>query len=131
MAMKAWGTHRLCVDLMSGFTVKNNFSYGRKQIVITKVYFMLWGLLFLAAAVIFAIGIMTPMTLVVFGFISFGMVFMGMMGVLPILVTHPEPTKAIKIRKERPVKEPAGKLSGAMAGFFETKGIPVRRPKYP
>jgi len=131
MAMKAWGTHRLCVDLMSGFTVKNIFSYGRKQIVITKVYFMLWGLLFLAAAVIFAIGIMTPMTLVVFGFISFGMVFMGMMGVLPILVTHPEPTKAIKIRKERPVKEPAGKLSGAMAGFFETKGIPVQRPKYP
>jgi len=129
--MKAWGTHRLCVDLMSGFTVKNIFSYGRKQIVITKVYFMLWGLLFLAAAVIFAIGIMTPMTLVVFGFISFGMVFMGMMGVLPILVTHPEPTKAIKIRKERPVKEPAGKLSGAMAGFFETKGIPVQRPKYP
>jgi len=131
MARKAWGTHRLCVDLMSGFTVKNIFSYGRKQIVITKVYFMLWGLLFLAAAVIFAIGIMTPMTLVVFGFISFGMVFMGMMGVLPILVTHPEPTKAIKIRKERPVKEPAGKLSGAMAGFFETKGIPVQRPKYP
>ena len=131
MARKARGTHRLCVDLMSGFTVKNIFSYGRKQIVITKVYFMLWGLLFLAAAVIFAIGIMTPMTLVVFGFISFGMVFMGMMGVLPILVTHPEPTKAIKIRKERPVKEPAGKLSGAMAGFFETKGIPVQRPKYP
>ena len=131
MARKAWGTHRLCVDLMSGFTVKNIFSYGRKQIVITKVYFMLWGLLFLAAAVIFAIGIMTPMTLVVFGFISFGMVFMGMMGVLPILVTHPEPAKAIKIRKERPVKEPAGKLSGAMAGFFETKGIPVQRPKYP
>ena len=131
MARKARGTHRLCVDLMSGFIVKNIFSYGRKQIVITKVYFMLWGLLFLAAAVIFAIGIMTPMTLVVFGFISFGMVFMGMMGVLPILVTHPEPTKAIKIRKERPVKEPAGKLSGAMAGFFETKGIPVQRPKYP
>ena len=99
--------------------------------MITKVYFMLWGLLFLAAAVIFAIGIMTPMTLVVFGFISFGMVFMGMMGVLPILVTHPEPAKAIKIPKERPVKEPAGKLSGAMAGFFETKGIPVQRPKYP
>ena len=131
MARKARGTHRLCVDLMSGFIVKNIFSYGRKQIVITKVYFMLWGLLFLAAAVIFAIGIMTPMTLVVFGFICFGMVFMGMMGVLPILVTHPEPTKAIKIRKERPVKEPAGKLSGAMAGFFETKGIPVQRPKYP
>jgi len=116
---------------MSGFTVKNIFSYGRKQIVITKVYFMLWGLLFLAAAVIFAIGIMTPMTLVVFGFISFGMVFMGMMGVLPILVTHPAPVIAAKVPKVRPVKEATGKLSGAIAGFFEPRGIPVSKLKHP
>jgi len=99
--------------------------------VITKVYFALWGLLLLAGAVIFLIGGMTPMTLVVFGFISFGMVFMGMMGVLPILVTHAEPEKAIKIPKERVVKEPAAKLSGAMASFFGSKGIPVNKPKYP
>lgn len=99
--------------------------------MITKVYFMLWGLLFLAAAVIFLIGSMTPMTLVVFGFISFGMVFMGMMGVLPILVTHPEPVKAMKVPKERAVKEPSAKLSGAMAGFFEPHGIRVQKPKYP
>ena len=93
---------------------------------------MLWGLLFLAAAVIFLIGSMTPMTLVVFGFISFGMVFMGMMGVLPILVTQPEHAKAIKVPKERSVnKESAGKLSGAVTGFFEARGIAVSKPKYP
>jgi len=99
--------------------------------VITKVYFALWGLLFVAAAVIFLIGTMTPMTLVVFGFISFGMVFMGMMGVLPILVTQPEAEKTVKVPKERTVKEPVGKLRGAMAGFFETRGIAVSKPKYP
>ena len=99
--------------------------------MITKVYFALWGLLFVAAAVIFLIGSMTPMTLVVFGFISFGMVFMGMMGVLPILVTQPEPAKATRVPKERPVKEPAVKLSGALSGFFEPNGISIRKPKYP
>jgi hypothetical protein len=99
--------------------------------VITKVYFALWGLLFVAAAVIFLIGSMTPMTLVVFGFISFGMVFMGMMGVLPILVTNPEPAKAAKVAKVRPLKEPAGKLSGAMAGFFRPQGISLAKPKHP
>ena len=99
--------------------------------MITKVYFALWGLLFVAAAVLLLIGSMTPMTLVVFGFTGFGMVFMGMMGVLPILVTHPEPAKAAKVPKVRPVKEAAGKLSGAMAGFFETQGIPVSKLKHP
>jgi hypothetical protein len=87
--------------------------------------------LFVAAAVIFLMGSMTLIALVVFGFISFGMVFMGMMGVLPILVTHPEPEKGVKVTKERTVKEPSAKLSGAMAGFFKTKGIAASKLKYP
>ena len=40
----------------------------------------------LAAAVVLAIGKMTEMAWVVFGFIGFGMIFMGMISVLPSAV---------------------------------------------
>jgi hypothetical protein len=69
--------------------------------VLTKIYFGLWGVMAVAAAVLFAIGNMTMLTLVVFGLMSFGLVFMGMMGVLPIIVTHPANEKT-----EMPAKAP-------------------------
>ena len=69
--------------------------------MLTKIYFALWGVLAVAAAVIFLTGNMTRLALVVFGFISFGLVFMGMMGVLPIVVTAP-----VKEKSEMPAKEP-------------------------
>lgn len=54
--------------------------------MMTKVYWALWALLILAAVAVFFAGYMTTGVLVVFGFIAFGMVFMGMMGVLPTSV---------------------------------------------
>lgn len=86
--------------------------------MLTKIYFALWGVLAVAAAVIFLTGNMTMLTLVVFGFISFGLVFMGMMGVLPIIVTHPEkekteiPAKAPRIPV---VKERVVRVGGALS----------------
>ena len=56
-----------------------------------KFYGMLWLALLLAAALFFAAGAFTLTVGVVFGFIAFGMVFMGMIGVLPILASHPAP----------------------------------------
>jgi hypothetical protein len=50
-------------------------------------------------------GNFTAMMLVVFGFIAFGMVFMGMMNVLPTVVAHPSAKPApaaVKARTERP-----------------------------
>lgn len=54
--------------------------------MLTKIYFALWAVILLAALGFFATGNLTPVTLVVFGFVSFGMVFMGMMSVLPTAV---------------------------------------------
>lgn len=54
--------------------------------MLTKIYFFLWVLYFLVLAGFYVSGAVTPTTLVVFGFISFGMVFMGIMGVLPTSV---------------------------------------------
>ena len=54
----------------------------------TKIYIALWFLYFLVLAVYYVLAGVTPTALVVFGFLSFGLVFMGIMGVLPTAVHH-------------------------------------------
>jgi hypothetical protein len=54
--------------------------------MLTKIYFALWALYFVAGAVLFLTGNLTSIAIVVMGFIAFGMVFMGMMAVLPTAV---------------------------------------------
>lgn len=51
--------------------------------MMTKIYFLLWALYLIVMAAFYFTGNTTPTSIVVFGFISFGMVFMGIMGVLP------------------------------------------------
>jgi hypothetical protein len=68
--------------------------------MLVRIYWSLWGLIGLAALVVFAIGNFAMFSAVVFGFIAFGMTFMGMMGVLPVVVSHPhveKPAKAPKV----------------------------------
>jgi len=54
-----------------------------------KFYSFLWVLYFVAVAALWLAGVFTLLTTVVFGFIAFGFVFMGMMCVLPGAVSHP------------------------------------------
>ncbi|HSI88089.1 MAG TPA: hypothetical protein VK918_03475 [Pyrinomonadaceae bacterium] len=54
--------------------------------MLTKIYLALWVLLVVAFAGVYIIGNMTAEALVVFGFVAFGMVFMGMISVLPTAV---------------------------------------------
>ena len=56
--------------------------------MIVKIYALIWVVGIAAAAVFYLTGNLTPVMKVVFGFLTFGMVFMGMMGVLPITVAH-------------------------------------------
>lgn len=51
--------------------------------MLTKIYLGSWALSMLAAVVVFAMGRMSEMALVVFGFLGFGLVFMGMISVIP------------------------------------------------
>ena len=64
---------------------------------------------------------MTMLAIVVFGFIAFGMIFMGMMCVLPGTVSHPHPKpttgKPVKTRSIRPIEKIAGKPAGGFATF--------------
>lgn len=56
-----------------------------------KIYEMLWLAIALVMAIMYVTGNLTLTVAVVFGFVIFGMVFMGMMGVLPASISHPEP----------------------------------------
>lgn len=76
--------------------------------MIVKIYAMIWALIALSAAAIFLSGNFTQFTAVVFGFISFGMIFMGMMGVLPSTMGHHAPAKRQK--PQTPSKEKAEEI---------------------
>jgi hypothetical protein len=79
--------------------------------MIVKIYWSLWLALGLAALLLFAIGSFNVLTGVVFGFIAFGLTFMGMIGVLPTLVGNdgahevpPAQNVSIQLASETPAK---------------------------
>lgn len=55
-----------------------------------KVYGSLWLVIVIGAALLLVAGYMTLTTVLAFGFVIFGLVFMGMMGVLPATIAHPD-----------------------------------------
>jgi hypothetical protein len=61
--------------------------------MVEKVYFALWGILLITAGIFYLTGAMDVLTAVVFGFIFFGLTFMGLIGVLPHYVTHHDELK--------------------------------------
>ena len=52
--------------------------------MIVKIYAFIWILGALAAGILYISGNFTPMINVLFGFLSFGAIFLGMLSVLPI-----------------------------------------------
>jgi hypothetical protein len=56
--------------------------------MMVKIYALIWVLGLLAAGLFYLTGNLGPIETVVFGFLTFGMIFMGMMGVLPGTVGH-------------------------------------------
>ena len=56
--------------------------------MLIRLYEISWLVFLLILGLVFATGYMTPMAVVVFGFIASGLVFMGIMGVLPSQVGH-------------------------------------------
>lgn len=61
-----------------------------------KAYLYTWGMFLLAALALLLTGNFTMLTAVVFGFIAFGLVFLGMMNVLPLAVAHQSEPKLIE-----------------------------------
>jgi len=85
-----------------------------------KLYWTLWAIIASIAVLLLATGNFTPLALIAFGFVSFGMIFMGMIAVLPSTVGHhaappappkPEPVKIKADREDR---------------IFQTKPLAIR-----
>lgn len=76
--------------------------------MLTKIYFSTWLVIAIAFLAMFIAGGMTMAAMVVFGFIAFGMVFMGIMGVLPAEVSHShaKPERAMSIVSREPTPSP-------------------------
>ena len=77
--------------------------------MLVRIYWSTWALVALAAGVLFAAGMFTMVTVVVFGFLAFGLTFMGMMNVLPSTVAHPSSPKPAKAEPKvaETVRQPA------------------------
>lgn len=56
--------------------------------MIVKLYALVWLVGISAAGIFYLTGNLTPVTQVVFGFLTFGAVFMGMLSVLPTVSSH-------------------------------------------
>ena len=61
--------------------------------MIVKVYYLIWTAVILSAIAIMALGAFSNIVAVVYGFVAFGLTFMGMIGLLPEIVSHPQPAK--------------------------------------
>ncbi len=86
--------------------------------MLVKIYWSIWALFLAASFVLFAAGLMTSFVLVVLGFIAFGLTFMGMMGVLPAMVSHPTPQKAANVK---PAAAQPARQSAHAEGFGRLK----------
>ena len=74
--------------------------------MLVKIYWTIWLAVATVAAIIFVSGSMTLVAVVAFGFIAFGLTFMGLMGVLPATISHPTPAKTkVEKRTERGMSE--------------------------
>lgn len=79
----------------------------------TKTYTLVWAAFSVVAAILWLGGVFSMFIGVVFGFVAFGLVFMGMICVLPPAVSHPAQTKAPEIM----TAEKSQRASAAMPTF--------------
>ena len=64
-----------------------------------KVYGLFWAFFAAIAGILFLTGNFGEITIVVFGFIAFEVIFMGMIAVLPATVAHPSSAPKEKLSK--------------------------------
>lgn len=61
--------------------------------MVGKIYALIWALGIGIVGLTYLTGNFTPTMNILFGFISFGLIFMGMIAVLPMTQVHHEPKK--------------------------------------
>ena len=59
--------------------------------MVLKGYIAIWILGIIAAAIVYFTGNLTPFMKVLFGFFTFGAIFLGFLSVIPSVIFHGEP----------------------------------------
>jgi hypothetical protein len=98
-----------------------------------KLYAAVWGLLAIVAVALAVTGNFSITTVIVYGFICFGMVFMGMMSVLPSLVSTSQGRAALcgsRPTVAKPDGASVGKPANALHEWLFPIGIEVGQPKH-
>lgn len=108
------------------------FKPVKEKFMLTKIYTGLWIVVALTAGVTYLSGNLNMLVAVVFGFICFGMVFMGMMSVLPSTVTHsrPVPHSGTVPKIASPQSNLPERVRDFSKAWLSTNGVEVRKPKY-
>jgi hypothetical protein len=84
-----------------------------------KLYWALWAIIAFIALTLVATGNFTPLALIGFGFVTFGMIFMGMIAVLPTTIHHHAPA-------QEPVAKPAEVKEEREDRIFHAKHLATR-----
>ena len=85
-----------------------------------RFYGFLWIAFLLPAVVFWLGGVFTMMMAVAFGFTAFGLTFVGMMCVLPGMVSHPVPAKIKTQPATTTVKPPEANSSQTKAFTYSS-----------
>ena len=96
-----------------------------------RSYKLTWLLFLAIVALTFLTGNLTPIAGLVFGHILFGMIFMGMIAVLPASISHPAPAgPGIFTVIGRALRSLSGKLGESSHSWMSSNSVEVRHPKY-
>jgi hypothetical protein len=101
-----------------GISAASSLHFKEITTMLVKIYWVTWGVFALAGLLLFAAGSFTMITAITFGFIAFGMVFMGMMGVLPAMISHPAPPVEAKVAA--PQMQPARERKTVTVGIWKS-----------
>lgn len=85
--------------------------------MVVRVYWSLWALTAISVPVLFVAGGLNMMAAVVYGLIAFGLIFMGMIGVLPNMAAHPAEHKPAS---PKPAAQPARSESAETLGVLKS-----------
>lgn len=97
-----------------------------------KLYAAVWGLLLLVAAGLAVSGNFGIKAAIAYGFITFGLTFMGMMSVLPSIVSTPEGRESLcpSNRRDFHKKEMPEKSARALHEWLFPTGVEMSEPKH-
>ncbi len=98
-----------------------------------RFYKMVWLVFAAAAALTYLTGKMTAIVAVAYGHMVFGLIFMGMMIVLPTGIKHPEPARSgpgLLKRSFGLLQSFRGRVHESGKSLIPPRGVEVRHPKF-